>query len=73
MNNINNTVPQGRITVFKANLDSFTQKFKPLPVVKKEMMKIGTITYLAYSWGKGDEYQVCISYEPNSMAAGQRV
>lgn len=29
-----------------------------------------TITYLAYSWGNGLEYQVWISYFPNSIAAG---
>lgn len=44
-----------------------TTKFKYITKITSKL-----ITYLAYSCGNGEEYHVCISYFPNSIAAGHR-
>lgn len=41
-------------------------------LAKTTKKKRNVFTHLAYSCGKGLEYQVSISYCPNSIAAGQR-
>ncbi len=39
----------------------------------RQNSQINSFCSRAYSWGYGDEYQVSISYLPNSMAAGHRI